>query len=118
MSKQIIHIDAQPDIRKLVDLIKAVLNIPSSTEDTSESKHIEAAGELVQKIRPDAILLNIQAPGLDGEELFARAGSSASLNGIVQLLTLARSKAEIAEPGTREGCDAYITKEMGKIDPL
>lgn len=118
MSKQIIHIDAQPDIRKLVDLIKAVLNIPSSKEDTYESKHMEAAGELVQKIRPDVILLNIHAPGLDGEEFFARAGSSASLNGIVQLLTLARSKAEIAEPDTREGCDAYITKEMGKIDPL
>lgn len=79
---------------------------------------METARELVQKIRPDAILLNIHAPGLDSEAFFERAGSSSSLNGIVQLLTRARSKAEIAEPGTREGCDAYITKEMGKIDPL
>lgn len=118
MPKQdhIVHIDAQPDIEKLLDLVKAVLNIPEHAIDPSESAHVEAAGNLVKKIRPDAILLNINAPGLDSEEIFARAGSSSSLNGIVQLLTRARRQDQNAQAKPREGCEAYITQKVEKLE--
>lgn len=117
MQDHIVHIDAQPDVEKLLALVKAVLNIPAHAFDPSESKHVEAATDLVQKIRPDAILLNINAPGLDSEEIFARAGSSASLSGIVQLLARARRHHASAQTGAREGCDAYITRKVEKLDP-
>ncbi|WP_439114155.1 hypothetical protein [Hydrogenophaga sp.] len=118
MSDRIVHIDAQPDIAKLVDLIKAALDIPASPVDPRESEHVAAANALVQKMRPDAILLNINVPGLDGDEVFARAGSSASLGGIVQLLTRARRKGAGPAPAGRAGCDAYITKDVGKLDSV
>lgn len=116
MQDHFVHIDAQPDIEKLLALVKAVLNIPAHVSDPSESAHKEAANALLQKIRPDAILLNINAPGLDSEEIFARAGSSSSLNGIVQLLARARLQESNAQPGGREGCDAYITQRVEKLE--
>ena len=116
MPEQIVHIDAQPDIQKLLDLIKAVLNIPAHEIDPSESEHLAAANQLIQNIRPDAILLNIQAPGLDSEEIFARAGNSSSLSGIVQLLTRARRQDLGAHSSLREGCDAYITQKAGNLE--
>lgn len=118
MSERIVHIDAQPDIAKLIDLIKAALDIPASPIDPDESAHVAAANALVQKMRPDAILLNINVPGLDGAEVFARAGSSASLGGIVQLLTRVRRTGDGPGPTAREGCDAYITKDVGKLDSV
>lgn len=117
MQEHVVHIDAQPDIQKLLDLVKAVLNIPAQEIDPSESAHVAAANQLIQNIRPDAILLNIQAPGLDSEEIFTRAGNSSSLNGIVQLLTRARREEADAQANKREGCDAYITQKVEKLEP-
>lgn len=116
MQDHIVHIDAQPDIEKMLALVKAVLNIPAHNRDPSESAHVEAANELVKKIRPDAILLNINAPGLDSEEFFARADSSSLLNGIVQLRPRAQRQDSPAQTGPREGCDAYITRKVEKLE--
>ncbi|MFW2357574.1 hypothetical protein [Hydrogenophaga sp.] len=119
MPDQILHIDAKPDIHTLMEMVKAVLNIPADTPDPIESAHIEKAGELVRKIGPDVILLNIHAPGLDNREVFERAEKNLSLRGIVHMLALARGKGlkptPTPTPTTREGCVTYISQKANKI---
>jgi len=117
MPDQILHIDAKPDIHTLMEMVKAVLNIPPDSPDPLESVHIDKAGELVRKIRPDVILLNIHAPGLDNKEVFERAEKNLSLRGIVQMLALARGKDLKPAPTTRDGCVTYISQKAGKVQP-
>lgn len=115
MPDQILHIDAKPDIQTLMDMVKAVLNIPADAPDPSEFSHMDKAGELVKKINPDVILLNINAPGLDNKEVFERAEKNFSLRGIVQMLALARGREQKAVPTTRDGCVTYISQKGGKL---
>lgn len=111
MPNQILHIDAKPDIHTLMDMVKAVLNIPADARDSSESVHLDKAGELVRKIQPDMILLNIHAPGLDSKEVFERAENNLSLRGIVQMLALASGKEPKATKATQDGCLTYISQK-------
>lgn len=115
MPNEILHVDAKPDIRALMDMVKAVLNIPLSEIDPSESAHIEKAGELVRKIQPDVILLNIHAPGLDNREVFERAENNLSLRGIVHMLAMAGMDDSNATLESREGCVTYISQKAGKV---
>ena len=115
MQEHTVHIDAQPDIQQMLALVKAVLEIPADAGDSSESEHMKIANELVQKIRPDVIRLNIQVPGLDNEEIFARTGGSSSLSALVQLLTQASRQDPNDHANTRDGSDAYITPKVGSL---
>ena len=110
-----VHIDAQPDIHKMLALVKAVLDVPADAVDSSESAHMKIASELVQKIRPDVIRLNIQVPGLDNEEIFARTGGSSSLSALVHLLAQASRQDPKDHATTRDGSDACITPKVGSL---
>jgi hypothetical protein len=115
LQEHTVHIDAQPDIQKMLALVKAVLDVPADAVDSSESAHMKIANELIEKIRPDVIRLNIQAPGLDNEEIFARTGGSSSLSALVQLLTQAPRQDPKDHATTRDGSDAYISPKVGSL---
>ena len=115
MPDQILHIDAKPDIQNLMEMVKAVLNIPPDTADPLESAHIDKAGELVRKIRPDVILLNIHAQGLDNKEVFERAEKNLSLRGIVQMVALGRGKDLKPSQPSRDACVTYISQKADKL---
>lgn len=115
MPDQILHIDAKPDIQTLMDMVKAVLNITADASDPSESAHMDKADELVKKLKPDVILLNINAPGLDNKEVFERAEKNLSLRGIVQMLAMAHVREPKSALKMRDGCVTYISQKAGKV---
>jgi diguanylate cyclase (GGDEF)-like protein len=90
-----------------IDLIKAAL---------SDSYFIQAAvsGEMALKIidkkKPDLILLDIMMPGMDGYEVCKRLKQNPATSGIPVIFVTAMNEADDEERGLQLGAVDYITK--------
>ncbi|WP_306204128.1 response regulator transcription factor [Actinoplanes sp. RD1] len=74
-----------------------------------------AALELAALFPPDAVLLDMMLPDLDGRELLGRL--RAERPGLPAMFVTARDAEEDRAAGLRAGADAYLTKPFG-IDDL
>jgi CheY-like chemotaxis protein len=71
MENTIVVVNDEPDIRKMIKLIKLVLTKNKISTNDDEQVHIEEAARLVaEHFKPDVIRLDIKMPGLDRAEIY------------------------------------------------
>jgi CheY-like chemotaxis protein len=77
----------------------------------------EQALQWLHDHRPDAILLDMQLPGMDGFELAARIRARIETHGVPLVAVTADALAANEERARASGCDAYLTKpiDIGKL---
>lgn len=70
MEDTVVVVNDEPDIRKLIRLVKIILTKNKTPSDPEETVHIEEAARLVSEhFKPDVIRLDIKMPGLDPVEI-------------------------------------------------
>ncbi len=70
----------------------------------------ERAVELAKVARPDAVVLDVMMPGLDGWEVCRRLRDEAGLSDVPIVFLSARPRDEDPERGYPSGVVAYVTK--------
>ncbi len=72
--------------------------------------------DLAERERPDAILLDVMMPGMDGFEVCRRLRASASLSTLPVLLLTALDDRESRLRGLSAGADDFITKPFDSVE--
>jgi CheY-like chemotaxis protein len=70
--------------------------------------------DLVRRHRPEALILDIQIPGLDGFEVCRQVKEDPELRGTAVLICTARNRKEDLIEAIRSGADDYILKPFTK----
>ncbi len=108
--KTILIVDDEPHIVELIEL---------SLGDEYEyfvAKNGKEALAIVEKNRPDLVLLDIMMPGMDGFEVCRRLkGNQASKNLVIAMLSAKKEDHDILN-GIDQGAIAYITKPFKPIE--
>jgi two-component system response regulator VicR len=111
MSKKILVIEDDNDI---ADLVKLVLE---TTQDFTVMTVLnpESAYEKAKEYRPDAILLDLSMPRMDGWAVFKIIRGDVSFNSVPIAILTAKSQQFDQMVGLHVmNADAYITKPFGK----
>jgi CheY-like chemotaxis protein len=101
----VLVVDDNPTVR---DLIRINLELDGYTVVTAGDG--EEALELVERVHPDLITLDVTMPRLDGLAVATRLKGRPDTNGIPLVMVSARAQAADLARGERAGVDAYITK--------
>ena len=111
--KTILIVDDHADMRRL-------LSITAGKEyRVVEAADSESALEAIQRLRPDAVLLDIMMPGaMDGLQLLAAIRADAELRHIRVAMVTARGQAADLRIGKDHGADAYFIKPFSPIKLL
>ena len=101
----ILVVDDEPDILKVVSfrLKRAGYNVVSAADG-------EEALKLVQKEKPDLILLDIRLPSIDGYEICKRIKSNNALKHTPIIFLTASSGARIVDAVKKFKADGYLIK--------
>jgi CheY-like chemotaxis protein len=108
----ILLVDDAPDIRLL---LRAVLQ--RSGHEVLEADSGAAALELVSAGHvPDAVILDIQMPGLDGWETLAQLREHPWAEGVPVLMCSVKAAPQDMSRAWLLGCDGYLTKPFNITD--
>jgi two-component system response regulator VicR len=110
MKKKILVIEDEEDIANLVKLVL-------ETEDFEVQTVLDPLGavDTVKRYQPDAILLDLAMPGLNGWEIFKRIRNDADIVQVPIAILTAKAQAFDEMVGLHVmKADAYITKPFGK----
>jgi two-component system response regulator VicR len=110
MKKKILVIEDEEDIANLVKLVL-------ETEDFEVQTVLDPliAVDTVKRYQPDAILLDLAMPGLNGWEIFKRIRNDADIVQVPIAILTAKAQAFDEMVGLHVmKADAYITKPFGK----
>jgi two-component system, OmpR family, response regulator VicR len=110
MKKKILVIEDEEDIANLVKLVL-------ETEDFEVQTVLDplSAVDTVKRYQPDAILLDLAMPGLNGWEIFKRIRNDADIVQVPIAILTAKAQAFDEMVGLHVmKADAYITKPFGK----
>jgi DNA-binding response OmpR family regulator len=102
---RILVTDDSPVIRELI-----VINLELEGFEVSQACDGRECLEVVEKVAPDAITLDVAMPGLDGFTTAARLKANPATAGIPIVMVTARAQAADLLRGEEIGVDAYITK--------
>ena len=110
-ARRILVVDDEADIREVATLS---LQAVGGYEVLTASSGVEAL-EAAAAQRPDAILLDVMMPDLDGPSTFARLQEDAATSGIPVVLLTAKVQADDRRRFDRLGVAAVLTKPF---DPM
>ncbi len=113
MPRKILHIDDEPAIAAalLVRLRAAGFDVASASDGPSG---LDAAA----RERPDAILLDIRMPGMDGYEVCRRLKADAELSDIPVIFLTANAKDEARLEARNAGGDGFLSKPYEAQDVI
>jgi DNA-binding response OmpR family regulator len=108
VARTILVIDDEPELVKLLDynLTKAGYLVLSARDG-------EAGLSTARKHAPDAIILDVMMPGLDGWEVCKRLRQDASTSALPILMLTAKADEGDRVLGLELGADDYVTKPFG-----
>lgn len=107
-----VYADDDPFVRELV-----TFNLETEGIEVHSCSTGIGVEEIVQRVRPDLVMLDVMMPGRDGYSVLRSLKSSEDTRAIpVVLLSAKASDAEIWE-GWQAGADYYLTKPF-RIDHL
>jgi two-component system cell cycle response regulator DivK len=98
------------DNRASRHLMRAILKTVRC--NISEATHGQQALDLIQRERPDLVLLDIDMPGLDGLAVVKKIREDASLADLPVVAVTAFAMEGDRERGMAAGFTAYLTKPM------
>ncbi len=101
---RVLVVDDDPVIVRLLEV-----NFRMEGFEVDAATRGERALELARATPPDAVVLDVMMPGLDGWEVYRRLREEVGLSGPVVFLS-ARPRDEGVGPGYPSGVVAYVTK--------
>jgi CheY-like chemotaxis protein len=104
---RILVVDDNPSNTKLVSFL-----LTAKGWDVRAAADGEEAMELVREFRPDAILMDIQLPMVDGLELTRRLKADPATRHILIVAATAYAMKGDEQRALDAGCDAYVTKPI------
>jgi two-component system cell cycle response regulator len=108
MTRKVLIVEDQPDSRRLLEDILNHFNT-KQTVILSSRDGLEALG-LIQKEKPDLILLDIMLPGMSGYDLCEKIKSNPDTAHAHIIVISARFHLEDRKEAIRRGADEYIVK--------
>ncbi len=102
--KHILVVDDEPGIRLLVKRL-----LQPAGHRVSEAGNGQAALDLVKSDPPDAVLLDVEMPGMSGHQVLAALKADRTFQSPVIMLT-AQDDWENLDKAMAAGADAYLTK--------
>ncbi|XZE43499.1 ATP-binding response regulator [Pirellulaceae bacterium SH467] len=99
------------DDRSIRFLVSALLN--RMHQEVSVAENGEQAIELVHRIRPDIVIVDLHMRGIDGFEVARRLRSQVDLQGIVLIALSGSSDAATLKRAADSGFDQYMIKPIG-----
>ena len=107
----ILAVDDDPTIQQLL-----VVNLELEGYDVIVAGDGEEALERIRSDRPDAVLLDIMMPRMDGIEVCRAAKADPETADIPIVILSAKAQQDDIERGTDVGADAYLTKPFDPLD--
>lgn len=105
MNHRVLVIEDSASVRRLIEVCLRVLDVElSAAEDGLRGL------ELAKEATPDAIVLDIGLPGMDGWEVLRRLRSDESTADVKVLILTAHAQPEVAEQAVAGGADDFMTK--------
>ncbi len=98
-------------MRRLIEVCLRVLGV----EVSSASDGMEGL-EAIRHDRPDAVVLDIGLPGLDGWEVLRQLRDDTDTASIKVLVLTAHAQPEMADKAARGGADSFMTKPFRPLD--
>lgn len=105
MNHSILVIEDSASVRRLIEVCLRVLEVELSAAEDG-IKGLDQARMTI----PDAIVLDIGLPGMDGWEVLRNLRSDESTAGIKVLILTAHAQPEVAEQAVAGGADDFMTK--------
>ena len=101
----VLAVDDEADILLIVTVI-----LRSSGHDVLQASSGEMALEILEREKPDAMLLDIRLPGIDGLEVLERLRAARRLSSLPVIVISAFSNPETLARATEIGCKGFVTK--------
>ncbi len=108
MGRTILVIDDEPELVKLLDY-----NLTKAGYLVLSAKDGENGLNTARKHSPDAIILDVMMPGLDGWEVCKRLRTDPSTSALPILMLTAKAEEGDRVLGLELGADDYVTKPFG-----
>ena len=109
--QRVLVVDDEPDVRLLCRV-----NLEAEGFQVSEASNGEALS-IAALDKPDAIVLDLMMPGMDGWEVLSHLKADPYTEHIPVIIVTARSSQEERRRGLSEGAAAFVTKpfDPGKL---
>ncbi len=105
VNQSVLVIEDSASVRRLIEVCLRVLEVQlSAAEDGIKGL------ALARELRPDAIVLDIGLPGMDGWEVLRHLRADQSTADIKVLILTAHAQPEVAEQAVAGGADDFMTK--------
>ncbi len=102
---QILVIEDDVDIAELV-----AFNLERQGWDCALVHHGAEGWEMIQRRRPDLVILDVMLPGMDGMQIFRAMKENEMTRGIPVIFLTARGELDDRLEGLSMGADDYVTK--------
>jgi CheY-like chemotaxis protein len=102
--------DDEPSLRLLVGA-----TLESDLYEVVEAADGDEAWEMVQRLRPQVAILDVQMPGRTGLELAQAIKADPDLRSTKVIILTSKSRNEDAAAGNAAGVDIYLTKPFSPL---
>ncbi len=103
--KNIVIVDDESDMAKLLKM-----DLELEHYHVAFALNGREALELIKKVKPDLVLLDISMPEMDGYEVLEKLKASESTKGIPVIMLTAKGLEQDIQKGLKLGADDYIVK--------
>jgi CheY-like chemotaxis protein len=108
---KVLVIDDEPDV-----LMLCRVNLELAGHEVVEASNGEDGLELALSQRPDAIVLDLMLPKLDGISVLEALGADQQTRDVPVILLTAKTQREDRRAAWRAGCTEYLTKPFSPVD--
>lgn len=109
--KRVLIVEDQPEIRELIHMTLEFENY-----ELHEAPNGDAALQMIEKVKPDLLLLDVMMPGeLDGYQVCAALRADPAHATLPIVMLTARAQARDREAGERAGADEYLVKPFSPM---
>ena len=114
MRHRVLITDDHADIRKLVRM-----TLDTADVEVYEADNAASALELIYRIRPKVVLMDIMMPGeMDGLDACRQIKADADLARTIVIMLTARGQQADLDAGKTAGADAYLVKPFSPLELL
>ncbi len=111
MKPKVLVVEDSVSVRRLIEVCLRVLDV-----ELLGAKDGIRGLEMAREILPDAIVLDIGLPGMDGWEVLRHLRADEETRSIKVLVLTAHAQPEIAEQAAQGGADDFMTKPFRPMD--